>query len=361
MKKYGLKKLGSLVACGLLGATVLLAGCSAKQTSAAKPEAPAPVKVESQLSSARNTPIVAAVKKVAPAVVSITNKAIARDFFGQPFEQTGAGSGVIYDKSGLIVTNNHVIADAREIIVTLNDGRSVKAKLLGGDAKSDLAVLKIDADNLTVANFGDSDTLQVGEPAIAIGNPMGMEGSVSAGVISALKRTVDMGDKSMKLIQTDAAISPGNSGGALCNADGEVIGINSMKIGVRGAEGLGFAIPINEARPIIDQLSKSGRVARPYLGVYLVDKEVLDRNGLEMDLKGGVLLAKIVPGSGAAKAGLVGGDIILEVNGKKTTNAKEVRSAIENLKVGDTIELVIMHNGARVNRTVTLGEVPQEN
>lgn len=362
MKKYSLKRIGNLVLCGLLGATILLAGCSEKKTNAAKPEDAKPeIKVEQKVSSARNTPIVAAVKKVGSAVVSIKVKATAVDFFGRQFEQQGAGSGVIYDANGLIVTNNHVVEGAKELLVNLNDGRSFKARLLGADAKSDLAVIKIDAKDLNVAKFGDSDDLQIGEPAIAIGNPMGMEGSVSVGVISALKRTVTIGDKQMKLIQTDAAINPGNSGGALCNADGEVVGINSLKMGASGVEGLGFAIPINEAKPIIDQLAASGHVSRPYLGVYLMDKEAMQRQGLEMDLHGGVLLAKIVPGSGAAKAGLIGGDIVLEVNGKKVTTAKEIRDVIEKCKVGEKVELVIMHNGARVNRTVTLGEVPQEN
>lgn len=363
MKKYALKKLGKFIICGILGATVLVTGCSVKQTNAAKPEESKPaVKVEQKVgSSARVTPIVAAVKKLAPAVVSIQVKSTAMDFFGRQFEQQGAGSGVIYDAKGYIVTNNHVVSGAKELIVNLSDGRSFKAKLLGADAKSDLAVIKIDAKDLTIAAFGDSDDLQVGEPAIAIGNPMGMEGSVSAGVISALKRTIPVGDKEMKLIQTDAAINPGNSGGALANADGEVVGINTVKLSTTGVEGLGFAIPINEAKNIIEQLADNGHVARPYLGVYLVDKDVLTRQGFEMDLHGGVFLAKVVPGSGAAKGGLVSGDIILEIDGKKTEKAKDVSVALEKLKPGDRVGMVIMHNGARVNRNVTLGEVPQDN
>lgn len=172
--------------------------------------------------------------------------------------ERGTGSGVIYDKSGLIATNNHVVEGASEIIVSLTDGRSVKGKVLGADAATDLAVVKIDENNLPVADFGDSSTLQVGEPAIAIGNPLGLEfrGSVTAGVISALNRSIQLGERKFDLIQTDAAINPGNSGGALVNAEGEVVGINSAKIAVSGVEGIGFAIPINSAKPILDELAK---------------------------------------------------------------------------------------------------------
>ena len=164
-----------------------------------------------------------------------------RDFFNRTqLMERGTGSGVIYDKAGYIATNNHVVEGASEIIVSLPDGRTVKGKVLGADAVTDLAVVKIDADNLTVATFGDSDTLQVGEPAIAIGNPLGLEfrGSVTAGVISALNRSIEVGERKFNLIQTDAAINPGNSGGALVNADGEVVGINSAKVAVSGVEGL---------------------------------------------------------------------------------------------------------------------------
>ena len=181
-------------------------------------------------SDARNTPVVRAARAVGPAVVGITNKAVARDWFNNQFEiEQGVGSGVIFRADGYIVTNNHVIAGAKEIIVSLADGRSVSGELIGTDEITDLAVVKIDADNLTAAEFGDSDDIMVGEPAIAIGNPLGLEfqGSVTAGVISALNRTLNLNDRQFKLIQTDAAINPGNSGGALVNADGLVIGINS--------------------------------------------------------------------------------------------------------------------------------------
>ena len=188
-----------------------------------------PEKSES-ISNARNTAVVQAAKKVSPAVVGITTKVYNRDMFNRKvLVGEGVGSGVIFDKAGYIVTNNHVVGTAKTVIVSLADGQSTEGTVVGRDARTDLAVVKINMDNLPVAEFGDSDSLQVGEPAIAIGNPLGLEfqGTVTVGVISSLNRTIGAEGQSMKLIQTDAAINPGNSGGALVDADGKVIGINS--------------------------------------------------------------------------------------------------------------------------------------
>lgn len=356
------KKSANILVCGLLGAAILVAGCGDNKTSAAVKEKPA-VKTEQQLSAARNTPIVAAAKKVGPAVVGITNKAYVRDFFNRvQLTERGTGSGVIYDKAGYIATNNHVVEGASEIIVSLPDGRTVKGKVLGADAVTDLAVVKINLDNLPVAEFGDSDTLQVGEPAIAIGNPLGMEfrGSVTAGVISALNRSIEIGERKFNLIQTDAAINPGNSGGALVNADGEVVGINSAKIAVSGVEGIGFAIPVNTAKPILDELAHKGRVARPYLGASLMDQDIANRYGFEMNLHGGIFLVKVVQGSPAAKAGIRAGDIILSFNGSKVKSAVELRTKLAECKVGDSVDVQIMRNGQVESVTVVLEEVPRE-
>lgn len=356
------KKSANIFVCGLVGAAILLAGCGDSKTSAAVKEKPA-VKTEQQLSAARNTPIVAAAKKVGPAVVGITNKAYVRDFFNRvQLAERGTGSGVIYDKAGYIATNNHVVEGASEIIVSLPDGRTFKGKVLGADAVTDLAVVKIDADNLPVAEFGDSDSLQVGEPAIAIGNPLGMEfrGSVTAGVISALNRSIEIGERKFNLIQTDAAINPGNSGGALVNADGEVVGINSAKIAVSGVEGIGFAIPVNTAKPILDELAHKGRVARPYLGASLMDKDIAARYGFEIDLHGGIYLVKVVAGSPAAKAGIRPGDIILSFNGNKVSSAVDLRKKLSECKVGDRVDVQIWRNDQTQNVIVVLEEVPKE-
>ncbi len=362
MKNSIWKKSANIFVCGLLGAAILVAGCGDNKTSAAVKEKPAAT-TEQQLSSARNTPIVAAAKKVGPAVVGITNKAYVRDFFNRTqLMERGTGSGVIYDKAGYIATNNHVVEGASEIIVSLPDGRTVKGKVLGADAVTDLAVVKIDADNLSVATFGDSDTLQVGEPAIAIGNPLGLEfrGSVTAGVISALNRSIEVGERKFNLIQTDAAINPGNSGGALVNADGEVVGINSAKVAVSGVEGIGFAIPINTAKPILKELADHGRVARPYLGASLMDQEIAKRYGFEMNLHGGIFLVKVVQGSPAAKADIRPGDIILSFNGAKVKTAVELRTALAKCKVGEKVDVTIMRNGQTESRTVVLEEVPKD-
>lgn len=364
MNKGLIKKSLNIFMCGLLGATILIAaGCGDNKTKAAPVETKEPVKVEQKISAARNTPIVAAAKKVGPAVVGITNKAYVRDIFNRvQFVERGTGSGVIYDaKNGYIATNHHVVQGASEIIVSLTDGRTVKGKVLGEDAATDLAVVKVDEKDLPEATFGDSDTLQVGEPAIAIGNPLGLEfrGSVTAGVISALNRSIELGERKFNLIQTDAAINPGNSGGALVNADGEVIGINSAKIAVSGVEGIGFAIPVNTAKPILDELTERGRVARPYLGASLMDKEIAARYGFEVDLHGGIFIAKVMKDSPASKAGIVAGDIILTFNGEKVSTAKELRNALAKCRVGDKIGMTIMHNGTEVTKTVTLEEVPE--
>lgn len=367
MKLHIFRKKANIFVCGLLAAAILIAGCGETKTAAAVSEKPAPAaeaQVEQQSArSARNTPIVAAAKKVGPAVVGITNKGLVRDFFNRVrMTERGTGSGVIYDKEGYIATNNHVVEGASEIIVSLPDGRTVNGKVLGADKATDLAVVKINADNLTVAKFGDSDTLQVGEPAIAIGNPLGLEfrGSVTVGVISALNRSIELGERKFNLIQTDAAINPGNSGGALVNADGEVIGINSAKIAVGGVEGLGFAIPINTAKPILEELARKGRIARPYLGVTLMDKEVAKRFGFDIDLHGGIFLVKVVPHSPAAKAGIRGGDIILQFADKKVETAVDLRTFLAEYKVGDTVDVLIMRGDQTMTIKVVLEEIPEE-
>ena len=245
------KLLSGAIGVFVVGA-VLFAGCSdstakEKENSVAGGIAVEQAASQKPLSDARNTPAVRAARAVGPAVVGITNKTVVRDWFNMPVETEGVGSGVIFKSDGYIVTNNHVIQGAKEITVSLPDGRSFKGKLVGADELTDIAVVKIEATGLPTAKFGNSDDLVVGEPAIAIGNPMGLEfqGTVTAGVISALNRTLDISERRLKLIQTDAAISPGNSGGALVNADGEVVGINSAKISASGVEGIGFSIPIN--------------------------------------------------------------------------------------------------------------------
>ena len=382
MSKTFLNRAGSVTISLLLAMSMLLTGCSGdKSGKAAAPDAnkkPAaqateqaapkqnPEKkaeeIEKKMSGWRNTPIVQAAKKVGPTVVGITNKAYVRDFFNRvQLAERGYGSGVIYDKSGLIVTNNHVVDGASEIVVSLADGRSAQGKVLGADAATDLAVVKIDLDNLPVAEFGDSSTVQVGEPAIAIGNPLGMEfrGSVTVGIISALNRSVEIGEKKFTLFQTDAAINPGNSGGALVNADGEIIGINSAKIGVSNVEGMGFAIPINNVKPIIKELAYKGRIAHPYVGASLIDADIAKHYGFDMDLHGGLFIMKLSKGGPLARAGARTGDIITEFNGIKVKTVADLRNEIAKKQVGDQVNITILRNENQMTLAVTLQEYPR--
>lgn len=352
------------------GATMLLGGCAL----AKKSETPAEVKPaqtevsgsaqakDIKLSSGRNTPIVQAAAKVGPTVVGITNKAYVRDFFNRvQLTERGTGSGVVYGKNGLIATNNHVVEGAQEIVVSLPDGKTYTGKVLGADAATDLAVVKIDANDLPVAEFGDSDSIMVGEPAIAIGNPLGLEfrGSVTAGVISALNRSIDLGERKFKLIQTDAAINPGNSGGALVNADGKVIGINSAKIAVSGVEGIGFAIPINEAKPILAELEKKGHIVRPFIGASLIDKDIAERYGFQIDLRGGIYVMKLYQGGPAWVGGIRPNDIITKYNGKKVTKVSDLKDLIAASGVGTKVSITVLRGDSEVDIPITLKETPQ--
>ena len=382
MSRTFLNKAGTVTVSLLLALSLLLGGCggSGDKGKATAPDAnkkaAAPVteqtaqqsqekkaeEIDKKMSGARNTPIVQAAKKVGPTVVGITNKAYVRDFFNRvQLAERGYGSGVIYDKSGLVVTNNHVVDGASEIIVSLADGRSAQGKVLGTDAATDLAVVKIDLDNLPVAEFGDSSTVQVGEPAIAIGNPLGMEfrGSVTVGIISALNRSVEIGEKKFTLFQTDAAINPGNSGGALVNADGEIIGINSAKIAVSNVEGIGFAIPINSVKPIIKELASKGRVAHPYVGASLIDSAIAKQYGFDMDLHGGLFIMKLSKGGPLARAGARTGDIITEFNGVKVKTVAALRDEIAKHKVGDQVNITVLRNENQMTLAVVLQEYPR--
>lgn len=307
-------------------------------------------------------------KEVSPAVVFISNIQNVRSFMGygfgysQPTEAVAStGSGVIYSADGYIITNNHVVEGAEKISVTLYNGDSYIAEVVGCDERTDLAVIKIEPDEkLTVATFGDSDKLVVGETAIAIGNPGGenFANSLTQGVISGLNRSVTTSDGTMlNVVQTDAAINPGNSGGALCNAEGEVIGINTIKISMTGYEGMGFAIPSNEVLSICKELMASGRIARPALGVAIladVTPQLSYYNNLSVDY--GVLVA---PSSGGAaeKAGMKSYDIIVSVDGDEIKTYSELQSTIFSHEIGDTVTVGVVRGDETLDITVTLGEL----
>ena len=299
-------------------------------------------------------------KKVGPAVVGIINKGQANTFMMRPAIQQGSGSGIIMSADGYVITNNHVIDGATEITVILHGGASNKkydAKLVGRDAKTDLAVLKIEAQDLHYAEFGESSELEVGELAVAIGNPLGQEfaGSVTAGVISALNRTMTIGDKQLNLIQTDAAINPGNSGGPLVNSYGEVIGINTAKISISGVEGLGFAIPIDEAKPIIDELIVNGYITgRPLIGVG--GRAITPEISRMYNLPEGIYVVEVAPFSGAERAGIKPGDVIIKFNGKEVKNITELNKLRDEHKAGDVVTMTVNREGKIMDFNVTLTE-----
>lgn len=320
-----------------------------------------PSKENISQSDNRNTFIVKAVKGVSPAVVGITNKAYMRDNFDQKvLVEQGVGSGVIFDSSGYIVTNYHVVQNAQAITVSLPDNRTMDGKVLGSDPATDLAVVKVDAANLPAVTFGDSDSIMIGEPAIAIGNPLGLEfhGSVTVGVISALNRTIEIGDRKFKLIQTDAAINPGNSGGALVNADGQVIGINSAKIAAAGVEGIGFAIPINSVRPILKELVEKGKVTRSYLGIVALDRNSAANYGYELNIDHGVYVFRVQKDGPAYQADIEEGDIIVKINGTDINSVADLHSVLDNIPVGSNIEVVVIRNGQTVTLKPTVEEMP---
>ena len=363
--KFEKKKVTKILMAAVVCTAMMFSGCDKNigEENSGGDKAMTKTAVEAATSSdARNTPVVRVAKTVGPAVVGITNKAVARDFFNRPIEAEGVGSGVIFRKDGYIVTNNHVIAGAKELIVSLSDGNTINGELVGTDELTDIAVVKVNANDLPVATFGNSDEIMVGEPAIAIGNPMGLEfqGSVTVGVISALNRTLSLNDRLVKLIQTDAAISPGNSGGALLNYDGEVIGINSAKLATDGVEGMGFAIPINTVQNIINEIMEKGYVARPYLGVTIFDRQTAARYGYQLTIDSGVYIFQIQIDGPADRAGLQRGDVILSVDGKAVNSVQEVRAEIAAKKVGDKISIKYERDGAEHTVDLTLQEMPQQ-
>lgn len=302
------------------------------------------------------SPAVDIAKNVGPTVVGITNLALRRNFYGTELVEQGSGSGVIISSEGYVVTNFHVIDNAQKIVVNLADGRQVDAKINGVDPETDLAVLKIEADNLPVATLGESEGLRVGEMVVAIGNPLGQEfaRSVTVGVISAKERNITIGERPFKLIQTDAAINPGNSGGALVNTAGEVIGINSAKLVIQGVEGMGFAIPISDARPIIEQLISKGYISRPSLGIWGVTVSEVDAK--ENNVPQGIYISKIIEGEPADKAGLKTNDIITGIDDKEIKSFEDLYDVLKAYKPGDAIKVHFYRRGETRVTSLTLGE-----
>ncbi len=332
--------------------------------------------------------ITGVVEKVGTAVVRIDssrpvksqipeefNDPFFRRFFGSQIPgagkrvERGTGSGFIISADGQILTNAHVVDGTDTVKVILKDGRSFQGKVLGKDELTDVAVIKIKADNLPTLTLGNSDQLQPGQWAIAIGNPLGLDNTVTTGIISATGRSsslIGAANKRVEYIQTDAAINPGNSGGPLLNARGEVIGMNTAII--QGAQGLGFAIPIKTAQHISSQIIATGKVQHPYLGIQMIGltpelKQNINsdpNSGLSVQEDKGVLVVKVLPDSPAAKAGVRAGDVIQKLNGAAVTDANSVQKAVENSQIGGDLRLELRRNGQNVTLSVQPGSFPNK-
>lgn len=308
--------------------------------------------------------------KVRPSIVGIeVEYSVNSIFYRNKSTATAAGSGIIISEDGYILTNNHIVnssstsyyyelGKANKVTVTLyNDSTKYDATIVGTDSQTDLAVIKIEKNGLKAAELGDSDAVQVGEFAMAIGNPLGLTDSVTAGIVSAVNREVsDQDGNSYVAIQTDASINSGNSGGALVNSKGQVIGVNTLKLSGTGVEGVGFAIPINSTKEIYEQLIQYNKVKRPYIGIdgYDLDEQTAEDNNLVV----GIYIKTIEDFSAGEKAGLKIGDVIVEVDGTKVTKMDELNAIKNQKQIGDTLKLKVFREGKEKEITVTLQEQP---
>ena len=307
--------------------------------------------VNSSTSGESTTQVGSVVDKAADSVVEITTESVANGSIFQQYVTSGAGSGVIISTDGYIVTNNHVIENAKKITVKLRNGSEYEAKLIGTDAVTDLGVIKIDgASDLKPATLGESSTLKVGDQAIVIGNPLGeLGGTVTSGIISALEREITIDGNQMTLLQIDAPVNPGNSGGGLFNANGDLIGIINAKSSGSDIEGIGFAIPIDTAKTIIDELIKNGKVTgRPSLGMSVTEIAQSPFN------EGGVYVQAVEDNSSVSKAGIKAGDRIISVDGTVIKSAAEIKSIILKKQQGDEITIQVERDGKVIDAKVTL-------
>lgn len=350
-----------LAACALLSGVIgfsagTLAAKNSKASVVVQSVERRPHNVENVPVTSMNIPSVAALTQ--NSVVEIRTESVSNSLFLRQFVTEGAGSGVIISEDGYIVTNNHVIEDARSILVALHDGTTYEAQLIATDSKMDIGVIKIEASGLTPAILGDSDSLSVGEPVVAVGNPLGqLGGTVTNGIVSALDREIILNNEHRNLLQTNAAINPGNSGGGLFNADGELIGIVVAKSSGEDVEGLGFAIPINDAKPIIEDLIAQGYVGgRVSLGITALDlttPQLAAQYGFKTP---GVYVQSVIENFSAANGGLQPGDCFVSINDTAIEAISDITSILNESSVGDQLEITVKRDGKIVELTLTLQE-----
>jgi serine protease Do len=359
----------------LLTATLITSGCTQSSSSTSSPSSTASqtstISTATSSTSSLTTTVATTsqpvlstitevVAKVEPSVVIINDQMATTNVFNQTTQAPAAGSGWIIRSDGYIVTNAHVVEGATNIVITLSDSRTMPAEKVYTDAVTDLAIIKINATNLPALSIGDSSTIQIGDGAVAIGNALGQGISATAGIVSALHISLSpaAGQLIHDLIQTDAAINPGNSGGPLVDMSAQVIGISSYKISQTGVEGMGYAISINEALPILNTLISTGYIVRPYLGVsvFSVDQTLALFYGLAVSQ--GVLITDVASGSPADKAGLQPGDVITAIDGKDQTDDALTMDYINSLKVGQKIEITYYRGNSKNTVAVTLVQSP---
>jgi serine protease DegQ len=341
-----------------IAAIALVVSASALALGAAPPaDASVPLPVMAEIGVPTLAPVL---KKITPAVISVAIKGHVADG-AKKREIHSTGSGVVFDANqGLIITNNHVIDHADEITVTLADGRNVAAKRIGGDADTDIAVIKIEADGLTAISFADSDQLEVGDFVLAIGNPLQLGQTVTSGIVSGLRRNNVGIEQYEDFIQTDAAIYPGNSGGALVNLRGDLIGINTAFVGSSNTNpGVGFAIPINMARSVADQIMEFGEIRRGSLGITIDDPTPTVFRELRMNVSTasapvGAVVVKVDSGSAAARAGLKSGDVVTDVGKTAIRDSADLRNRMALLRVGEVAELSVMRDGNPITVRATM-------
>ena len=386
MQKNPLALIAGLITIGIVVGVVLTANFDMHSTAGAM-QASGPVYTEGQVKTVQNNSslnltnfnpnqaFTDIVEKVRPSIVSVytlktvdvNNRNPFFDFFGRrgmpdddnhSFKQQGSGSGIIISNDGYILTNNHVVEDMDEIQIKLTDNREFPAELIGRDPKTDIALLKVDSDNLPISVLGNSDNVQIGEWVLAFGSPLSLTSTVTAGIVSAIGRNVNLlggGDAIENFIQTDAAINPGNSGGALVNINGEVIGVNSaIATRTNYYMGYGFAVPINIAKSVVDDLMKYGEVRRGYLGVYIEDVDAVVAKGVGLDKPQGVLVTSLLEGRAADQAGIEEGDVILEVNGSEVNQPNELQAKIGTYNPGERVDVVIWRDESKRTISVVL-------